>query len=73
MLKYNPNDFKIENDLKKVYELVKTKYKNVPFDKALPPIREEMWKLADKYNTTGAEMWKLFFDMTSSLLKENAQ
>ena len=63
-------NFRIENDLKKVYELVKTKYRNVPFDKALPPLREKMWKLADKYNTTGAEIWKLFFEMYSDFTKE---
>lgn len=58
-------NFKIENDLLNIVNLIKTEYRDVPFDKGLPLLRIKMNKLADKYNTTGAEMWKLLFDLHS--------
>ena len=61
------DDYKIENDLKRINNLIKSEYKNVPFDKAITPIRAEMNLLADKYNTTNVEIWKMFFDMISNL------
>lgn len=66
---YN-TDYKITNDLRKVKQNIATKYKNLPFDKGLPLIRKEMNALADKYNTSNVEMWKLLMDVWSSDLKD---
>ena len=32
------------------------KIKNVPFDRGLPLLRKEAWRLADKYDTDGANV-----------------
>ena len=66
---YN-TDYKITNDLRKVKQNIATKYRNVSFDKGLPLLRKEMNALADKYNTTNVEMWKLLMDMWSSDLDD---
>ena len=32
------------------------KLKNIPFDKGLPLLQNEAWRLADKYDTDGANV-----------------
>lgn len=34
---------------------------NLPFDKALPKLRAEAWRLADKYDTDGANVFNIVF------------
>lgn len=34
---------------------------NIPFDKALPKLRAEAWRLADKYDTDGANVLNIVF------------
>lgn len=34
---------------------------NLPFDKALPKLRAEAWRLADKYDTDGANVLNIVF------------
>lgn len=43
----------------------KFKQLNMPFDKGLPILRELLWEVADRYNTTGPEVLKLYFDWKS--------
>lgn len=43
----------------------KFKKLNVPFDKGLPILQDLVWEVADRYNTTGPEVLKLYFDWKS--------
>ena len=43
----------------------KFKQLNMPFDKGLPILQELVWEVADRYNTTGPEVLKLYFDWKS--------
>lgn len=50
------NKYEIENAiLEELKELI-SKIGNSPFDKALPLMRKEAWRLADKYDTDGANV-----------------
>jgi hypothetical protein len=42
---------------------------NMPFDKALPLMRKEMWRIAEKYNTTGDKVFMKYMDWKSSQKK----
>ena len=44
----------IENEILKELKAFMPKIKNVPFDRGLPLLRKEAWRLADKYDTDGA-------------------
>lgn len=57
------SDFKILNDLMQIKKKIKTVYKGIPFDDALPLLRNDFNNLADKYNTTNVEIWFLFFQL----------
>lgn len=37
------------------------KFGNMPFDKALPIIQQEAWRIADKYNTDGSNVMNILF------------
>lgn len=43
----------------------KFKHLNMPFNKGLPILQELLWEVADRYNTTGPEVLKLYFDWKS--------
>ena len=45
------NKYEIETEI-----LKELKIKEVPFDKALPLLQREAWRLADKYDTDGANV-----------------
>lgn len=38
---------------------------NIPFDEALPILRQRLWSIAEKYNTTGADIFMKFMDWKS--------
>lgn len=38
---------------------------SMPFDKALPLMRKEMWKIADKYGTTGDKVFTEYMNWKS--------
>lgn len=46
----------IENEILKELKTFMPKIKNVPFDRGLPLLRKEAWRLADKYDTDGANV-----------------
>lgn len=46
----------IENEILKELKAFMPKIKNVPFDKGLLLLRKEAWRLADKYDTDGANV-----------------
>ena len=44
---------------------------DVPFDKGLPVLQNLLWEIADRHNTTGPEVLRLYFEMKSAELKNN--
>ena len=47
---------------------------DMPFDKGLPLLQNLLWEIADRHNTTGPEVLRMYFDMKSAeLKKENKQ
>ena len=39
---------------------------DMPFDKGLPLLQNLLWEIADRYNTTGQEILRMYFDMKSA-------
>lgn len=50
------NKYEIETEILKELNTFLPKIKEVPFDKALPLLQREAWRLADKYDTDGANV-----------------
>ena len=46
----------IEKAILEALELFLPKIKKMPFDKGLPLLQREAWRLADKYDTDGANV-----------------
>lgn len=44
---------------------------DMPFDKGLPVLQNLLWEIADRHNTTGPEVLRLYFEMKSAELKNN--
>ena len=44
---------------------------DLPFDKGLPILQNLLWEIADRHNTTGPEVLRLYFEMKSAELKNN--
>ena len=61
------NKYEIEtaiiNELKSFMPTIK----NIPFDKGLPLMQKEAWRLADKYDTDGANVINIMLNMNISL------
>lgn len=38
---------------------------NIPFDKGLPILQKRLWEIADKHNTTGADVFQIYMDWKS--------
>ena len=47
----------------------KFKKMNMPFDKGLPILQDLVWEIADRYNTTGPEVLKAYFEWKSKEIK----
>ena len=50
------NKYEIETEILKELKTFLPKIKEVPFDKARPLLQREAWRLADKYDTDGANV-----------------
>ncbi len=50
------NKYEIETAILKELDLFFPKIKNLPFDKVLPLLQKEAWRLADKYDSDGANV-----------------
>lgn len=63
------NKYEIETEILKELEVFLPKIKKLPFDKGLPLLQKEAWRLADKYDTDGANviniMMKRFKEITN--------
>ena len=44
---------------------------NLPIDKGLPILQNLLWEIADRHNTTGPEVLRLYFEMKSAELNNN--
>lgn len=53
------NKKEIEEEILKEIKIFLPQVKDLAFDKALPIIRKEAWRLADKYDTTGDNIFNL--------------
>lgn len=62
------NKYEVETAILKELDIFLPKIKNLPFDKGLVLLRKEAWRLADKYDTDGANviniMLKRFGEMS---------
>ena len=57
----------MKNDLKMLHDYIKNDLKDIPFDKALPFLRNKLWKIADKYRTTGDKVFIALMDNWANL------
>ena len=63
--------YEIEN---KIFEEIKNFFpsvEHIPFDKALPLLRQEAWRLADKYDTDGANVMNILISRFGEIKDEN--
>lgn len=62
------NKYEIEAAILKELDSFLPKIKNLPFDKGLPLLQKEAWRLADKYDSDGANviniMLKRFWELS---------
>lgn len=50
------NKYEIETEILKELEAYLPQISKMPFDKGLPLLQKEAWRLADKYDTDGANV-----------------
>ena len=42
---------------------------NLPFDKGLPILQRRLWEIAERHNTTGADIFHIYMDWKSGKVK----
>ena len=52
----NLNKYEIETAILKEIDSFLPKIKKLPFDKGVPQLQKEAWRLADKYDSDGANI-----------------
>lgn len=65
------NKFEIENAIIEELKIFMLSIKNVPFDKGLPLMQKEAWRLADKYDTDGANVINIMMKRFKELKYED--
>ena len=55
------NKYEIETEILKEFEAFLPMVENMPFDKGLMMMRKEAQRLADKYDTDGANVFGIIF------------
>ena len=65
------NKFEIENAIIEELKIFMLSKKNVPFDKGLPLMQKEAWRLADKYDTDGANVINIMMKRFEELKDED--
>lgn len=65
------NKFEIENAIIEELKIFMLSIKNVPFDKGLPLMQKEAWRLADKYDTDGANVINIMMKRFEELKDED--
>ena len=61
----------LQDEVKKLDERIKVI--DMPFDKGLPLLKNLLCEIADRYNTTGQEVLRMYFDMKSAELKKDKE
>lgn len=64
------NKYEIENAIYKEMSEKLEEIGNMPFDKALPLFRREAWRLADKYDTDGSNVFNILMTYMNKEEKE---
>ena len=67
------NKYEIETEILKELKTFLPKIKEVPFDKALPLLQREAWRLADKYDTDGANVINIMMKRFRKIAKEQCK
>lgn len=65
------NKYEIETTIIEELKNFMPSIKNVPFDKGLPLMQREAWRLADKYDTDGANVINIMMKRFEELKDEN--
>lgn len=65
------NKYEIETAIAEELKSFMPSIKNVPFDKGLPLLQREAWRLADKYDTDGANVINIMMKRFEELKDEN--
>lgn len=55
------NKYEVETAILKELEIFLPQIAKLPFDKGLPLMQKEAWRLADKYDTDGANVINIMF------------
>lgn len=63
------NKYEIESAIIEELDNFIPAMKNVPFDKGLPLMRKEAWRLADKYDTDGTNIFNILLKRFGELKK----
>ena len=65
------NKYEIEIEIIKELRGFLPSISNISFDKALPMLRKEAWRLADKYDTDGANIINILLKKFGEIHNEN--
>ena len=65
------NKYEIETEILKEIDLFLPKLKKLPFDKGLPILQKEAWRLADKYDSDGANIINIMLKRFGELNHDN--
>lgn len=65
------NKYEIEFEIMKELKAFLPRISNTSFDKALPMLRKEAWRLADKYDTDGANIINILLKRFGEINNEN--
>lgn len=61
------NKYDAENAIFSELKAFMPTMKEIPFDKGLPLLRHELWRLADKYDTDGANVVNILMNRFGEL------
>jgi hypothetical protein len=65
------NKYEIETAIIKELDTFIPQMKSIPFDKGLPLLQREAWRLADKYDTDGANVINIMMKRFGELKNED--
>lgn len=65
------NKYEIETAILKELDKFLPKLKSLPFDKGLPLLQKEAWRLADKYDSDGANVINIMLKRYGELSRDD--
>lgn len=66
------NKYEIETAILKELEAFLPQIKNLPCDKGIPLLQKEAWRLADKYDTDGANVINILMKRFKEITNEQS-